>query len=776
MANYKIGKATKREEDLRILRGRGRYVDDFKLYNMARGHVLRSPYAHAEIKSIDVSVAKASPGVLLVLTGDDYLRRGLGTLLPMLATKMSDGSDGFVTPQPLLATDRVRFVGEAVAFIVAETHAQAQDAAELINVEYSPLPSVIRTEDASSPDSVTLWEGSPNNEAFFHAEGDADKVDKLIAAADHVVRHTHIINRVTANTMEPRGAIAEYDAEEERYTIRCTFQSAFRTRAVLARQIFKIPLTNVHAVADNVGGGFGMKGHCYAEYAFCMWAAEILGRPVKWVGNREESLLTDDQARDNISEAELALDDAGKFLALRVKTTANIGAYFTSDRATGPNTGNLGSLAGTYTTKAVRVEVLGVMTNTMTTGHYRGAGRPEAAYVIEATIDKAARELNIDPVELRRINTIPAEALPYTTGLVFTYESGNFLKNLEDGTANADVSGFTGRREMSESTGKLRGMGITNTIERTAGGVIETAEIRFDSSGTMTLLMGTSDHGQGHQTTFKQVVSEKLGLDSAAIRYRDSDSDIVTAGSGTFGSRSAACGSAAIMLAVEKVIDKGRKIAAHMLEVAESDITFEDGLFTVDGTDKSVELADVARLSFQPAKLPNDVEPGLYEVGSYDGGLPTFPNGCHVSEVEIDRATGQIEIVKYTVVDDVGTVLNPLLLKGQIHGGIAQGVGQVLMEDISVDPASGQVITGSFMDYAMPRADNLCHIDISSNEFPTPNNPLGVKGAGEAGTVGSLPSVMNAINDALASAGAGHIEMPATAEKVWRALRQREVA
>jgi len=776
MANYKIGEATQREEDLRILKGRGRYVDDFKLYNMARGYVLRSPHAHADIKSIDVSKAEAAPGVLLILTGKDYLDRGLGTLVPMQPSKMSDGSDGFVTPQPLLATDRVRFVGEAVAFVVAETLLQAQDAAELIEVDYAPLPSVIRTEEAGLPDSLAIWEGSPNNEAFFHQLGDKDKVAKLIDGAAHVVRHKHVINRVTANAMEPRGAIAKYDPEEGRYTIRCTFQSAFRTRAVLARQLFKIPLTQVHAVADNVGGGFGMKGNTYAEYAFCMWAAELLERPIKWVGNREESLLTDDQARDNISEAVLALDESGKFLAMRVKTTANIGAYFTSDRATGPNTGNIGSLAGTYTTEALYVEVLGVMTNTMTTGHYRGAGRPEAAYVIEATIDKAARELNFDPVELRRINTIPADALPYKSGLVFTYDSGNFLKNLEDGKANGDFSGFAARRKESEANGKLRGIGVTNTIERTAGGMIETAEIRFDQAGTMTLLMGTSDHGQGHATTFKQVVSEKLGLDSEMIRYKDSDSDIVTAGSGTFGSRSAACGSAAIMLAVEKVIDKGRKIAAHMLEVAVSDIDFEDGLFTVAGTDKSVELADVARTSFQPAKLPDDLEPGLFEVGSYDGGLPTYPNGCHFSEVEIDQGTGETKIVKYTVVDDVGTVLNPLLLKGQIHGGIAQGVGQVLMEDIHVDPDSGQVITGSFMDYAMPRADNFCYIDISSNEFPTPNNPLGVKGAGEAGTVGALPSVMNAINDALASAGAGHIEMPATAEKVWRALNEAEAA
>ncbi|MGE3936891.1 MAG: xanthine dehydrogenase family protein molybdopterin-binding subunit, partial [Rhodospirillaceae bacterium] len=555
---------------------------------------------------------------------------------------------------------------------------------------------------------------------------------------------------------------------DDRYVVRVTAQSAHRIRWVLANQIFRLPETRFRVICDNVGGGFGMKGGTYPEYALAPLAAKIVGRPVKWIAERSEGILSDEQARDNVTEAELALDKDGKFLGLRAQTLANCGAYHNSDRNSGPAIANIGVLAGTYTTPAMFVEVRGVLTNTMLTAHYRGAGRPEAAYVIETLVDLAARKLGIDAAELRRRNTIPASAMPYKTALVYTYDSGDFGKNLEDCLAGADYAGFAARRADSAARGKLRGIGISNTVEATASGMLESAELRFDPSGGITLMMGTHDHGQGHATTFKQILADKLGLDAGLIRYVNGDTDRVTIGTGTFGSRSAVCGGGAVELAARKVVEKGTRIAAHLLEAADSDIVFADGKFTVAGTDRSVGLVDVAKTSFMGGRLPKGVEPGLDEIGNYEGPM-TFPNGCHVCEVEVDRATGAVEVVRYTVVDDVGVIINPLLVKGQIHGGIAQGVGQALMEDIAIDD-SGQVVTGSFMDYCMPRADDFCAIDVHGNVVPTNTNPLGVKGCGEAGCVGALAAVMNAVNDALAHAGAPYVQMPATPEKVWRAL------
>ena len=771
MEKSRIGEALLREEDPRLLRGAGRFVADVVLPRQVYACVLRSPHAHAVIRAVDAGAAKSAPGVLLVLTGEDAPVRELGLQRPRASRKRRDGSPAFVCPQPHLARERVRYVGDPVAFVVAETAAQAKDAAELIEVDYDPLPAAIGTGTAALPGAPAVWEGCPDNQAFFHQAGNRAAVDAAFAGAAHIVRHSLVINRVTANTMEPRGCLAEYDASDDRYVIRCTVQAPHRIRGVLATQIFRLPETRFRVIALNVGGGFGMKGGCYPEYVLSLVAARLLGRPVKWIAERSEGLLSDEQARDNVTETELALDRGGRFLALRVRTFANCGAYYNSDRNAGPAVQNLGVLAGVYTTPAIHAEVTGVLTNTMLTAHYRGAGRPEAAYVIEATVDKAARELGIDPVELRRRNTIPAGAMPFKTGLTYTYDSGDFLKNLEDCVNASGYADFPARRAEAEKRGRLRGIGVSNTIEASNSGMIEAAEVRFDPSGTVTLLVGTHDHGQGHETAFKQILSESLGIEGGRIRFKCGDSDEVVMGSGTFGSRSAAMGGSAVHTAAQKIIVKARKIASHMLEAAEDDLTFAEGTFTVAGTDKSVSIVDVARCAFTPARLPPGFEPGLYETGSFnDGGRPTFPNGCHVCEVEIDPSTGTVALVRYTVFDDVGTVINPLLLKGQIHGGIVQGAGQALMEDFAVDRDSGQVLTGSLADYCMPRADDFCSFDVHGNAFPTKVNPLGVKGAGEAGTVGALAAVMSAVNDALARAGCGYLQMPATPDKVWRAI------
>jgi carbon-monoxide dehydrogenase large subunit len=770
MGQFGIGQPVPREEDPYLLRGAGRYVDDVRLLDLARAVFVRSPHPHARIRRVDIEAAKAAPGVLLVLTGESPEVTALGLQVPRMPRKRRDGSPGFIAAQPHLARGTVRYIGEQVACVVAETLNQAKDAAELIEVDYDPLPAVISSADAVERGAVTLWDSCPDNVAFFHEVGNKAAVEAAFAKADRIVKHRLVINRVTANSMEPRGALAQYDDRENRYVVRCTLQAPHRSRAIFA-QLLKVPETAIHVICENVGGGFGMKGSLGSEYVVVALAARLTGRPVKWVAERSEGLISDEQARDNITDAEIALDKDGRFLAVRTKTLANIGAYHTSDRAAGPPLSNLGSIAGTYTTPVLYAEVHGVMTNTMLTGHYRGAGRPEASYIIETLIDLAARELGIDPAELRRRNTIPPITSPYKTGLVFTFDSGNFGKNLADGVKLADYPGFAARRADSKKRGKLRGIGITNTIEATAGGMLEHAEIRFDPTGTLTLLMGTHDHGQGHGTTFKQVLNEKLGIEPSKVRFRNGDTDEVLTGTGTFGSRSAACGGSALVIAADKVIARGKKIAAHLLEAAEADLVFEGGKFAVAGTDRSISLTDVAKASFLPGKLPRGSEMGLFESGTYDGGVPTYPNGCHICEVEIDEATGKVEIVRYVAVDDCGTVINPLLLEGQMHGGIAQGAGQALMEDITYDLGSGQIMAGSFMDYAMPRADDLCAIEMESNPVPTKTNPLGVKGGGEAGTVGGLAAVMNAINDALAQAGAPYVQMPCTPEKVWRALQ-----
>ncbi len=770
MGEFGIGQPVPREEDPYLVRGAGRYVDDMQTAGQTRAYVLRSPHAHANVVRIDATAARVMPGVLLVLTGNDAQLLPLGTLRPHAPRKRRDGTAAFTSSQPFLARERVRYLGDPVAFVVAETLEQAKDAADAIAVDYDVLPAVPTTADAIAPNARAVWEGCPDNQAFTHAAGDKAAVAKSMAAAAHLIRHRMVINRLTTNSMEPRGCIAEYAAREARYTLRCTVQGPHMIRRIIATEVFGVAETQFRVVAENVGGGFGMKGGLYPEYVLAALAARLVGRPVKWIAERSEGLQSDEHCRDNITEAELGLDRDGRFLAFSVRSFCNIGAYYTSDRNAGPPTNNIGVLAGTYVIPAIHVETTAVMTNTMMTGPYRGAGRPEAAYVIETMADLAARQLGIDPAELRRRNMIPAGAMPYRTALIYTYDCGDFGKNLEDCLKLADYAGFAARRRESQKRGKLRGVGVSSTVEASNAGLIEHAEIRFDPTGTVTVSVGTHDHGQGHATTFRQIISDRLGIPPDRIRFNYGDTDQIAIGTGTFGSRSTVSAGTAMLIAAEKIVAKGRRIAAHLMEAPEHDIEFERGRFVVAGTDKAIDLTQVARAAFVPARLPPKTEPGLFETGTFSGGERTYPNGCHISEVEVDAETGAVTLVRYTAVDDVGYIINPLLVEGQLHGGIAQGVGQALMENIAYD-ASGQLVSGSFMDYAMPRADHFCTFTLGENEVPTKTNPLGVKGAGESGTVGALSSVMNAVNDALAQIGAPYVQMPATAEKVWRAMR-----
>lgn len=775
MNMIRIGDPVLRDEDLRFLRGRGRYQDDVDALHQTRAYVLRSPLAHADIRSIDTNAASAAPGVLAILTGDDLKARGLGDIKPNFAGKRSDGTPGFATPQPLLAQGRVRYAGEAVAFVVAETVEQAKDAAELIEIDYAPLPSLNSVDDALAPGAMALWDDNPGNEAYTHEAGDGAAVEAAFAKAAHVVSHRVLVSRVACNALETRGCLALYDDLEDRYELRATVQSVHGMRQQIAGMIFGMPQTKLRVICDNMGGGFGIKGGNYPEYSLALWASEVVERPVKWIADRAESLLTDEQARGGLVDAEIALDADHKFLGLRTHTKVPIGAYFATDRNIRCATGGLGGLAGVYGMPAIHAKVTGGFTNMMGNAQYRGGAKPEPVYVLECMVDVAARELGIDPAALRRINTLGPDAMPFTTSLGDIYDCGDFPKNYEQCLEAGDYAGVASRREEAHKRGKLLGVGTSNTVTGVASTNFEHVEIRFDPSGGITMLSGAMDHGQGHGTTFKQVLADRLGIGTENMRYRFGDTDKVATGVGTFNARVAVFVGSAVAIAADKIIAKGKRIAAHLLEAAEDDIEYGEGVFKVAGTDRSIDLTEVAKTAFQKPMLPPDIEPGLYEHGEFgmgQGQRPTYPNGSHLAEIEIDRDTGKIDIVRYTAVDDAGTILNPLLFDGQVHGGIVQGASQILMEDVHYDPESGQLLSGSFMDYTMPRADDFCHFDIAANEVPTARNPLGVKGVGEAGTVGAMPAIMNAINDALHRAGAATIEMPATPQRVWQALQK----
>jgi carbon-monoxide dehydrogenase large subunit len=773
MREFDLGSATPRTEDLQLLRGRGRYVDDIVLQRQAHLYVLRSPHAAARIRSIDTKAAEAAPGVIAVFTGKDVEADKLGALCARVFRKRADGSQNFSTPYRLLALDRVRHVGDLVVAVIAETLADAKDAAELVEIDYDMLPSVTDTAQTLAPGAPNVWDESPGNACFVEHIGNEAATKAAFDGATHIVKHRFVINRVAIATMEARTALGFYDQRDQRYTLHAGLQAPHLMRADLADQVFKLPANRFRVVSPDVGGGFGMKGSAFPEYALVLWAAQKTDRPVKWISERSESFVADHHARDNISEVALALDADGKFLALDVDTIANLGAYLASNGLHVP-VGNVGGLAGPYTTPHIHVKVTGVFSNTNPTCPYRGAGRPEASYCIERIIDIAAQQLGIDPIELRRRNMISPAAMPFKTGLVFTYDCGEFEKTMDMVLALGDLKGAKTRREAARKSGKLYGIGIASVIEVAGGPAAapfeEAMEIRFDTSGSATLLLGTHSHGQGHETAFRQLANHFLGLKPEQVSLIFGDTDKVFHGRGTFGSRSLSVGGAALQIAAQRIVEKGKQIAALLLEASALDIEFADGAFTVAGTDKSVDLTAVAKASYNLQRMPAGMEIGLDANAVFRPSAGTFPNGCHLCEVEIDRDTGVAEIVHYAVVDDVGTVVNPLLLKGQIHGGIAQGLGQALCENMAYDKESGQLLSGSFMDYCMPRASDFPSIEVASNVVPAKNNPLGIKGAGEAGCVGALPAVMNAINDALLPLGIKHFEMPATPERLWQAI------
>ena len=769
MTKFGIGQGVPRWEDPRLLRGGGRY-SELDRPGQACGHVLRSPHAHAAINSIDASAAARAPGVLGVWTGEDYAASGLGSIPCVVPRRTADGSPMFVPPNGGLRRGAVRMVGDPVAWIVAETATQARNASELVEVDYAPLASVTSTADAAAAGSATVWEEAPDNVCFVHELGDKEKVEAALAQAHHVARIHLDISRVSVAPMEPRACIGEYDRHEGRYTLYTGTQGPHGVRQAIAGPILHVPQNRLRVVSEDMGGAFGMRSGPYPENILCLWTAKLLDRPVKWTGGRTEAFQSDDQARDNLSTVELALDADGLFLGLKVATIANLGAYLS---LLGPHssTNNLGSLSNTYRTPAVYTHVTGVFTHTNPTGPYRGAGRPEAVYCVERAIDAAARDLGIDPAEIRRRNMIPAISEPWNTGFLFTYDSGEFGKNMESVLEMIDYAGFEERRRETSVRGMLRGIGIANSIEQAAGGPPEWAQIRIDSSGAATLIMGTHNHGQGHETIFRQMLSDMLGLEFERVRIAQGDSDVATMGTGTFGSRSSGVGGASVRLAADRIVEKCRIVVAHHLEAAPEDIEFADGTFAVAGTDRSMSLTDAARHAHDFMTAPPGFELGLDAWAAWSPPAPTFPNGAHACEVEIDPETGTAEIVRYCVVDDVGTVINPLLLAGQIQGGVVQGLGQIMSERVSWDRDSGQIVSGSFMDYALPRADDCPSFEMDENEVPSPTNPMGIKGAGEAGCVGAMPAAMNAVCNALAPLGIRNFDMPASPDRVWRAIR-----
>ena len=770
MGDFAVGQSVPREEDPRLLTGGGEFLDDVNLRGQAWGHVLRSPHAMADIKSIDIDKAEKAPGVLRILTGADWAAENYGGLPCEDATKKRrDGSPMYHPTWPALVDGRARLVGDCVAFVIAETELQARDAAELIEVDYAPLQSVSGVERAVAPDAPAVWADCADNVCFVDQKGDAAAVDAAFAKADHIVRQKLVNNRVTAVALEPRGCIGDYDSRYERYTLYTGLQNPHPLRYQIARQVFDIPETSVRVIPGDVGGSFGMRGGTYNELVLVLWASRLTGRPVKWRCDRSEGFMSDSHGRDNVSDVALALDKDGKFLGLKVSTLADMGAYL-AIRGPRPPTNNLGTLAGVYRTPAVHVEITGVFTNTVPTNPYRGAGAPEAAYLGERLIDMAARELGMDPAVIRQINSVTPDQMPWTNALGFTYDCGDFPGNMEKALEAAGYAEFEVRRAEAANRGRLRGIGLSNTVKKTSSPFPESSSIRFDPSGTVTLMMGTISHGQGHETVFKQIVCDRLGIEPSSIRYVQGDTDTVPYGRGTFNSRSMSIGGSAVSLACDKTIEKAKRIAAHLLESAVDDIDFADGEFAVGGTDRSVTILEVAAAAFRPGAMPADIEPGLYEVGTFAPQYWNWPTGVQVCELEIDPETGETSVVNFVCVDDVGTVVNPMLLKAQMHGGIVQGVGQALVEDIVYD-ADGQLITGSLMDYCLPRADDTCNMDIISAPTITQSNLIGAKGGGESGPTGALPATINAVVDALKPLGVNHIDMPATPQRIWQTIQ-----
>ena len=769
MNKFGIGQPVRRVEDQRFLTGRGRYVDDLQLAHQAYGAVIASPHAHARIRGIDVRAAVAAPGVLCVLTAADARADNLGGMPPLFMPEDMGGPKGYRTFKPLLAGDKARHVGERIAFVVAETQAQAREAAELVAVDWEPLPAVVNVEDAVRDGAPRIWEEWTSNVAFPLMMGNKQATDAAFAGAKHVVSLRLENNRLSANALEPRGAIGDYSPADESYTLYTSTQNPHGVRQVLCQAVFKMPETKLRVVAYDVGGGFGMKGDTYPEEGLVLWASRRLGRPVKWTATRSESIMGDDHGRDQVVHCEMALDDNGKILAIRAQAVHAVGAYVTG-AAVVPVLYALKLIPNVYTVPALHVATRAMFTNTVPTGPYRGAGRPEAVYVTERLLDLAARELKVDPVEIRRRNYIAPGAMPYTTPTGFVYDSGEFAKLTDKCLELADWKGYAARKSATEKKGRLRGRGMIYYIED-CGVFNDRMELRFDPSGMVTIVAGTFSHGQGHATTYAQMVAEWLGVPFENIRFVQGDTDQVPFGRGTYASRSAMLGGSALKMAADAVIEKARPMAAQMLEAAAGDLSFNDGRFQITGTDRSIALVDVAKAFYRPVGLPKQFGIGLEASGAWAADPQSFPNGCHVCEVEVDPETGAVTIDRYAVVDDVGRVINPLVCEGQVQGGLAQGSGQALLEVVAYDNESGQLLSGSFSDYAMPRADDLPAFDLDFIEVPCKTNPIGVKGVGEAGSVGAPPTVMNAILDALRPLGVEHVDMPATPRRVWEAIR-----
>src|SRR5438105_434472 len=774
MKQFGIGQPVRRVEDRRFITGHGAYVDDISRPREAYAFMLRSPHAHARVAGIDAGSALATPGVLAVFTGEDLARDGIGDIPCVSAVSNRDGTQSVLPPHPAIARERVRHVGDTVAMVVAETAAAARDAAALIAVDYEPLLAVVDTAHALDPGQPQVWDNAPDNLCFDWETGDGAAVERAMTAARHRISLDLVNNRVVVNSMEPRGAVGEYDAGDETYTLWSSTQGSHFLRNLLAGNVFKVPENRIRVVTRDVGGGFGMKLFLYPEHVLVLWAAKKIGLPVKWIPDRSDAFMTDSQGRDNVTRLELTLDEELRFLGLDVTLIANMGAYLSNFAPEIPTASGAVMHSGVYAIPAIHVGVKGVFTNTVPVDAYRGAGRPEAAYAIERLVDYAARQLGVTPEELRRRNFIKPEAMPYRTPLGLNYDSGEFARNLDQALAAADLTGFPARRAAARATGRYRGLGHAVYIEQSGFPPDEFAELRFDPSGTLTILMGTQSSGQGHQTAYTQLAVEWLGVAPEKVRVLQGDTAAISFGRGTGGSRSIPVGGASLAQAADKLIAKGRRIAAHLFEAAEADIEFADGVFTVSGTDRRLGIEEVARAAFNPAQQAPGVEPGFAETGNYTPPQPTFPNGCHVREVEIEPETGHIEIVRYLVVDDFGTVINPLLLRGQVQGGVAQGVGQAMLERTVFDPTSGQLLTGSLTDYCLPRADDLPAIEFAYNVVPCRTNPLGVKGAGEAGAIGAPPALVNAVIDALSGLGIAHLDMPLTPERVWQAIQAAE--
>ena len=768
LQKYGVGQPVRRKEDDTLVRGKGKYTDDFNLPGQAYAWIVRSSHAHGIIRRIDTSAAKAMPGVLGVWSGADLASANYGPFTCGLPLKSRDGTPLLQTNRAALVTDKVRYVGDPVAFVVAETLAQARDAGEAIMIDIDPLPAVTDPEEAAKPGAPQLYDHIPNNVALDYHYGDAAKVEAVFASAAHVAKLDIVNTRVAVVAMEPRAGLASYDKSSDRYTIHVPTQGVAGNRTNLAKNILKVPDEKVHLLTPNVGGSFGMKNINYPEYVCILHAAKALGRPVKWTDERSTSFLSDSHGRAQNIHCELALDSEGKFLALKISGYGNLGAYITGV-APIPLSLNVGkNIASVYRTPLMSVDIKTVLTNTTLMGAYRGAGRPEANYFMERLIDRAAEEVGINRLTLRKRNFIKPAQMPFAASSGVTYDSGDFQGVFNKALEISDHANFAKRKKESRKLGKLRGIAVGSYLEVTAPPGVELGKIVFENDGSVRLITGTLDYGQGHASPFAQVLSAQLGVPFESIKLEQGDSDVVHTGNGTGGSRSITASGMAIVEASNRVIEKGKRAAAHLMEAAEADIEFSQGRFTIAGTDRSIDIVELAQ-RLRQGKMPDGVPTSLDVDHTTEAVSSTFPNGCHVAEVEIDPDTGIVQIVRYTGVNDFGTIVNPLLVAGQMHGGVAQGIGQALMECVSYD-ASGQPITGSFMDYAMPRAEDIPMMAVGDHPVPAKSNPLGTKGCGEAGCAGSLSVIVNAVVDALSEYGITHIDMPLTPERVWRAI------